>query len=410
VTLFPIVVVLMLGQAPLPPDKLPPNHPAVPEVPLPADHPAVAPGANAPSGEELIKRLEAVGDLKSKEKTFEIAASLGKLYFAHARYADAALFFEQAVVKAEPARTLYLAKKKAVGSAAVPTAAAAGCPTGPDVTLEQQLKKAQSHKEPSSAAACARAALHPLIEVENQLAAAKFLNHDSEGALAVYERALTLFDSNPEARYGRAALLLDTKGDQLPALKSAKADLERFLADYPTSPRALQAKAFLKRIDAAIAAGGVSKVKVVAKEVPEDPHAAARQNGQPPMLTKEMIDAVQNVERTPEMAQGFSKLVEEGEEHLAKGRFQDALDNYKRVVPFEPENARAKAGMAWAMVKLNKQPMADNVWRVAAQAPEAIDALGDTLKTKGDSEQAKAVWQKLAQTVPAYANKLGGKL
>ena len=66
--------------------------------------------------------------------------------------------------------------------------------------------------------------------------------------------------------------------------------------------------------------------------------------------------------------------------------------------------------MAWAMVKLNKQPMADNVWRVASQSPEAIDALGETLKAKGDAEQAKAVWERLAGSVPSYADKLKLKL
>lgn len=375
-------------------------------------------GQPAPSAEELLKRLEATGDLKTKEKSFEIASSLGKLYFAHGRYADAVVFYDQALLKAEPARVLYLAKRKELGSKPVPAAGAAGCAPGPQDTLDVQLAKAKAQKDPAFAAACARAALHPLIELEAELGAAKFLNHDPLGALAVYDRALTLFESNPEARYGRGALLLDSKGDDVAALKAAKADFDRFLADYPTSPRAKQAKAFLGRIDAAIAAGGVSKVKPVAKAPKVDPHAEMRaqqaqaqgQGGQPPVLTQEMIDAVKNVERTPELAQGFNKLVDEAEEHLAKGRFQDALDNYKRVVPFEPENARAKAGMAWAMVKLNKQPMADNVWRVAGQSPEAIDALGDMLKAKGDADQAKAVWQKLADTVPPYASKLSGKL
>ena len=414
-TVLSAAVVLLLAQAPLPPDStaLPPNHPAIPDSApsgaLPPNHPPVGDG-QAPSGDELLKKLEAVGDLKTKEKTFEIASSLGKLYFVHGRYPDAVIFLEQAVVKAEPARAFYLAKKKALGNKPVPAPAAAGCPPAADATLDSQFARAQAQKDVAFAAACARSALHPLAEVESELAAAKFLSHDPVGALAVYDRALALFESNPDARYGRAALLLDSKGDDLASLKISKADLERFLADYPTSPRAAQAKSFLSRVNDAIAAGGVMKVKVVAKQAPVDPHAGLAQNGQPPQLTQEMIDAVKNVERTPEMNQGFARLVDEAEEHLAKGRFQDALDNYKRVVPFEPENARARAGMAWAMVKLNKQPMADNVWRVAAQSPEAIDALGDALNAKGDADGAKALWKRLAETVPPYAGKLSGKL
>lgn len=404
---------LTLAQAPLAPNAaMPPNHPG-PGAAGVDPHPSVKPGQPAPTAEELLKRLESAGDLKGKEKSFEIAASLGKLYFSHGRYADAVVFLDQAVIKAEPARALYLAKKKAIGTKGVPTAAAAGCVPGPEETMDSQFAKASAQKDPAFAAACARAAMHPLIDVEVQLASAKFLTHDVIGALAVYDRALLLFESNPEARYGRGAVLLDTKGEDVAALKRAKEDFDRFLADYPTSPRARQAKSFLSRINAAIAAGGISKVKVVPKEAKVDPHAGMNmkpQNGQPPQLTQEMIDAVTNVERTPEMAQGFAKLVDEGEEHLAKGRFQEALDNYKRVVPFEPDNARARAGIAWAMVKLNKQPMADNVWRVATEKPEAIDALGDALKSKGDPDQAKAVWKKLAESVPPYASKLGGKL
>ncbi len=349
------VALALLSQAPLPPD-----HPTIAPGP---NHPPVQAGQRAPTADELLKRLEAAGDVKSKDKTFEIASSLGKLYFAHGKYPDAVVFLDQAVTKAEPTRALYLAKKKAIGVKPVPTAAAAGCVPTPDATMDTLFAIASAQKDPTFAAACARAALHPLIDVESQLASAKFLNHDTIGAIAVYDRTLLLFDSNPEARYGRGAALLDSKGEDVVALKQAKADFERFLADYPTSPRAKQARSFLSRIGAAIAAGGVSKVKVVPKEPKVDPHAGMRQPGQAPPLTQEMIDAVQNVERTPELAQGFAKLVEEAEDYLAKSRFQDALDNYKRVVPFEPNNARAQAGIAWAMVKLNKQPMADNVWR-----------------------------------------------
>jgi len=65
--------------------------------------------------------------------------------------------------------------------------------------------------------------------------------------------------------------------------------------------------------------------------------------------------------------------------------------------------------MAWSLVRLQK-PMAQNVWQVALQDPAAIDALGDTLKTKGDAAGAKLLWQRLKDTAPAYASKVEGKL
>ena len=123
-----------------------------------------------------------------------------------------------------------------------------------------------------------------------------------------------------------------------------------------------------------------------------------------PQLTPDMVDAVKNTELTPEVVQGLGKLVEEGEEHLAHARFQEALDAYKRVVPFQPDNGRAKAGMAWALVGLNRQPMADRIWGVAVQSDAAaVDHLGDTLQAKGDGASAQALWKKLAQTSPPYA-------
>jgi tetratricopeptide (TPR) repeat protein len=125
----------------------------------------------------------------------------------------------------------------------------------------------------------------------------------------------------------------------------------------------------------------------------------------PPALTQEMVDAVQNTEHTPELEAGLAKLVEQGEDHLAQGKYDEALGVYRRVVPFQPENGRAKAGMAWALVGLGK-PMADRVWGVAVSSdPAAVEKLGDTLMSKGDAKGAKALWAKLLQSAPDYPNK-----
>ena len=398
------VVLLLLAQQPLQPGQnaMPPNHPPA----------GGQPGQAAPSVDELMQRLDGMRDLADKDKTFEVAASLGRLYYAHGRYPEAVVYLTQAVEKARPARELYVKQRKAMGTRPMPAAGSVGCAPKPDDKLDAQVELAKSKsKDPAAAASCLRAALHPLIEVETQLGNARFLTRDATGALAAYESALELFESNPEARYGRAALLLDSRGDSLPALEQAKGDFVRFLADYPTSPRAKQAKVLLDRTNAAIAAGGMSKLVAkgpnkAAAPMP-DPHG--EQGSGMPVLTKEMIDAVQNVERTPELEAGFDKLIEEAEGNLATGKYQDALDAYKRVVPFNPDNARARAGMAWSLVRLQK-PMAQNVWTVALQDPASIDALGDTLQKKGDREGARLLWQRLKDTAPDYASKVEGKL
>ncbi|MBX7097668.1 MAG: hypothetical protein K1X89_08150 [Myxococcaceae bacterium] len=435
---FPLLVVL--SQAPLAPNaELPPNHPpmagaapAAGGAVLPPGHPTTGAGptatppGEAPSADELIKRLDASGDLKDKAKSFELAASLGKLYLSHGRAKDAEVFLQQALTQAKPMREFYLQKRKALGSKPMPPSGSVGCLAGPEVTFDQLSAKAKAQTDVAAAAACARAALLPLIELENLLAHALFLLGNAEEALAVHTRALELFESNPDARYGKGALLLDLRGDDLKSLKLAQAELERFLSDYPTAPQAAQARSFLARTKDAIAAGGVSKLKPQKHQDKVDPHAGvagapmlgggktppfAQQGGGNgmPQLTPEMIEAMQNVERTPELEQGLQKLVADAEGLLAKGQYQQALDAYKRVVPVQPDNARAKAGMAWSLVGLGK-PMANQIWSVACQDPAAVDALGDSLKANGDADGAKRLWAKLSETVPAYAPKLSGKL
>jgi hypothetical protein len=75
------------------------------------------------------------------------------------------------------------------------------------------------------------------------------------------------------------------------------------------------------------------------------------------------------------------------------------------VVPFQPDNGRAKAGMAWALVGKGS-PMADRIWGVAVGSDAAaVEKLGDTLLAKGDAKGAKALWAKLLQSAPDYPNK-----
>lgn len=374
------------------------------QAPLPPNHPPPAPDPDA-----LVKKLDETKGLKEREKPFEIAASLGRLYLGQGRYAEAKDYYAQAVAAAEPIRALYTKQRKALGTRAVPSAADAGCTPGPQLTQALVLEKAQAHVKAGKApeaVACLKVAMSGLMEAETVLGHTHFLLGDADAALATYTRALDSFDANVEARYARAALLLDTKGDDAKSLAQAKADFERFLADVPTAPQAPQAQRLLARTQKAIAAGGLSKLGPEVAQAPTPaPHPVT-----PPMLTQETIDAFQNAPRTAEMESNFAKLIEEAEEHLARGRFQDALGNYRQVMPYQPNNPRLRAGMAWTMVKLNRQPMADNVWRAAAETPDAIAALGDTLKSKGDAEGAKALWQRLKDTVPAYAPKLDGKL
>ncbi|RKH44706.1 hypothetical protein D7Y23_27165 [Corallococcus sp. AB050B] len=400
---------------------LPPGHPTMPAgspvapgTPLPSGHPTVDTNKLPPSAEELMKQLDSSEGLREREKTFEIASSLGRLYYMNGRNADALSFLGQAQAKADGVRSLFLASRKKLGKAAVPTAEAANCGFTPGQPLDAMEAVAQARAksgDTAGAAACALAALVPALDVDVLRGNALYLGGDSVNALKAYARVLEVEPRHEEALYAHSSLLFEMKGEDLQALKTAREGFDALVTSHPGSQRAAMARELSVRIEETVKAGGRKKWlasraedrKVRLSQSPAQ--AAAMPPDAPRPLTPEMVDAVKNTERTPELEAGLTQLVEEGEEHLARGRFQEALANYTRVVPFQPENGRAKAGMAWALVGLGR-PMGARVWSVALQSDAgAVEKLGDTLLAKGDAKGAKALWEKLAQDVPNYPNK-----
>ncbi|ADO74350.1 tetratricopeptide repeat protein [Stigmatella aurantiaca] len=406
---------------------MPEGHPpfAAPSAPgeLPAGHPPMSETGRAPpSAEELLKQLDSTEGLRAREKTFEIASSLGKLYYSNGRHADSVMYFLQAEEKAVKTRALFLEQRKKLAKKPVPSAQEAQCGFSETSSVEEMGKVAEARAkqgDAAGAAACARAALAPVLEVEVLRANALYLTGDSQGALTVYGRVLEVSPSHEEALFSRSALLYETKGEDVKALQAAHEGFEAFLAMHPDSPRADLAKQLGQFAQDTAKAGGRQKWKqaraedrrirlsqpVAQRPMEAMPPRAAAGPDAPPALTQEMVDAVQNTERTPELEAGLAKLVEEGEEHLARGRYDDALAAYRRVVPFQPDNGRAKAGMAWALVGLGR-PMADRIWGVAVGTDAAaVEKLGDSLRARGDERGAKALWTKLLSSAPDYPNK-----
>jgi len=395
---------------------LPEGHPATESIrpeQLPPGHPPMSgTGRAPPSAEELLRQLDSAQGLADREKTFEIAASLGRLYYVNGRNAEAITYFQQAQARAKATWDVFLAQRKKLGKAAVPTAEAAGCGFTANMPVEEMGAAAEARAkkgDASGAAACARAALAPVLDVAVMYANALYLSNDGARALAAYDAVLEVEPHHEDALYARAALLFETKGDDVAALKQAGAGFEALVIAYPDSYRAPMAKRMVALVEETVKAGGRKQLLASRAEdrrirLSQAPTAAAAPDAPRP-LSQEMVDAVKNTERTPELEQGLAKLVEEGEEHLARGRYQEALANYTRVVPFQPENGRAKAGMAWALVGLER-PMAARVWGVAVQTdPLSVEQLGDTLKAQGDEKGARALWEKLAADAPEYPNK-----
>ena len=118
------------------------------------------------------------------------------------------------MAKAEPVRAFWLAQKKALGEGKVPDAASVGCGESPEAQQAPLFDKAKAKlaaKDVGAAVACARAALKGLEELEAELGHVHFLLKDTAGALSAYDRALETNADNVDARYSRAAVLLDTQ-------------------------------------------------------------------------------------------------------------------------------------------------------------------------------------------------------
>lgn len=423
-------------------DGLPQGHPAigsgmtapVPAGEMPEGHPPMT-GRNAPTAEELLNQLDGMQGLREREKTFEIASSLGKLYYTNGRPQDAVPYFLQAEEKAKAVRELFLAQRKKLGKTPVQSAAEANCGFTAQSQVEQMAATAAERAkkgDAAGAAACARAALEPVLEVESMRGNALFLSGDVDGALKTYERVLEVAPTQGDALFGRSALLYESKGEDLKALQSAHEGFEAFVSAYPDSNRAPLARKLGRMTDEAVKAGGMKKWQASRAEdrriratkldlsagappmMARGPMAGG--GGRPmgggpagggdgtsaPTLSQETMQAMQNVEHTPEMEAQLTKTVEQGEELLAKGRYDEALQAYRQVMPLRPDG-RVKAGLAWTLVGLGK-PTADRVWGVAVGSdPAAVDQLGETLKAKGDVKGAKALWSKLAASAPDYA-------
>jgi tetratricopeptide (TPR) repeat protein len=375
--------------------------------------------------------MDAQPDLKSRPKPFEIAAAVGKLYYRRGRWADARDFFQQAEQGAAPLRALLLTERGQVHGS-LPTAEAAGCRLSSETAVQAAAEKARAlaaKKDHGPAAACALAALGPALEATALLGNTLALMGEPAPALAAYARVLEVSPKDPEALYGHAAVLFDTKSDDLRALRTARAELQSYLEAWPNLPQTPQARALLQRTEALLTAGGATKLAEaeararrqsspgapagpVAGNAPGPRGATGADNpsgpAAPPPLSRETIQAIQNTQRTPEMEANLARLLDDGESKLVSGRYAEAFEDYKQVMPFQPENGRLRAGMAWALVGMKRQPMADNIWRVAVTSdPAAVDALGDRLLQKGNAADAQALWTRLVASAPEYSARSG---
>ena len=147
------------------PNNLPAGHPPLGSEPpspaaassglpagqVPEGHPPMT-GRAPPTAEQLLQQLDGMQGLREREKTFEIASSLGKLYYTNGRPADAIPYFLQAEEKGKGARELFLAQRKKLGRTPVPSAEAANCGFKPGMPVEEMAAAAQARAKKGDSA------------------------------------------------------------------------------------------------------------------------------------------------------------------------------------------------------------------------------------------------------------------
>lgn len=386
---------------------LPPDHPPLggtAERPaadaLPTGHPPVP---HEMDPQVLLRQIDAQGSvIRDRPKTFEIAVALGNLYYENARYAEAVEYFGQALAKAEDAfraaDELRAAKGRVDG---------ATCPTPSPDSLERRLERvreARAAKRLDEALACAHAARRPAVEVLARRGTALFLLGRAAEAVEEHEKALSSEPDFGESLYVLGAILFDAYADEVAKLRRAQAAWRRFLKAAPGDRRAASVRRRLEQVDEAVRLGGIARARPLPPELQPRTEVPAPAAAVAP-ISPEMAEAIAGTPRTPELALGLANNVEEGEAHLCASRYPEALQAFRNVLPFEPNNPRARAGMAAALIGLGR-PTADRVFMAAVELdPGSVDALAEKLRAQGNPKDARGLWERLIARAPAYAAK-----
>ena len=87
--------------------------------------------------------------------------------------------------------------------------------------------------------------------------------------------------------------------------------------------------------------------------------------------------------------------IQQAEKFLAQKDYRRALEIYKKLMLKDPTNTRFHAGMAWALIRLQR-PMRHRVWSVAMREPTSLQQLAKRLKSLGNQADARALRKRLA--------------
>ena len=384
--------------------------------------PATAPDAGASAAldgtdtKALLAEVDRLKDqLKDKPKTFEVLGALGNLYYDNGRYLDAVDAFRQAEELAAPveAEADALRKKGVKPAADLPSECRR---SGSEYGLVQ-IAEAAKKLDPPHQLRCLDAALEMALAVRSRRGNSFYLIGNPDAALAEHKKVLERDPNYPESLFFVGAILLEQSQGEKAKLAEGKKYWEKLLKVAPDSPRAPLVKETLPKADEvfkprpeggqqlppghpSVAQQGDQQLPPGHPPIGEGQPVAGNMPGSPmqhsdepsPQEVRNLEDAVENTQRTPELEKGLDDLLAEGEKDLDEGKYQDARDAVVRVMPMRPNDARTAAAMGGAMRGLGRVEMAQRTLSHALQIdprqPRALYEMGKLQAQQGDKAGA----------------------
>src|SRR5690242_15114583 len=374
---------------------------------------AVDAGLDVNDPKALMAEVDRLHDqLKDKPKTFEVLSALGTLYYQNARYLEAVDTFRQAEEIAAPAEAEAdaLRKKGVKPAAQLPPE----CRRGPDHGLVQ-IADAARKLDPPKRLRCLETALEMALADRARRGDSFYLIGNPDAALAEHRKVLQRSPDYPESLFFVGAILLEQSNGDKTMLAEGKKSWSRLLEVAPDSPRAPLVRDTLPKADElfkAKPAGAAGQAQAAPQpgQVPEGhpPVQDSPQSIEPSAEEmKNVQEAAEHTERTPELEKGLDQLLSEGERDLDEGKYQDARDAVVRVMPMRPDDARTAAAMGGAMRGLGRMEMAQRTLARALQLnptqPRALYEMAKLQAQQGDKAAAAQTFARLKGVDPKFA-------
>jgi tetratricopeptide (TPR) repeat protein len=356
----------------------------------------------------LLAEVDRLKDqLKDKPKSFEVLSALGNLYYENGRYLEAVDAFRQAEELAAPAEAAWeaLRQKGVKPAAALPPECRR---SGPEYGLAQIAGAAQKLPPPVEMR-CLDAALEMALLARARRGNAFYLIGNPDSALAEHRKVLSRAPDYPESLFFVGAIVLEQSRGEKAKLAEGKKYWQRLLQVAPDHPRAVLVKDSLPRVEEIFKPRPASALPQGHPQVtqndlpPSDPPlpglAPMAHAGPSAEEVRNIADAVQNTERTPELEKGLDQLLAEGEKNLDEGRYQEARDAVVRVMPMRPNDPRTAAALGGAMRGLGRAEMArrtlSHALELDPRQPRALYEMGKLLAQQGDKPGALRSFQAL---------------